>query len=53
MEELGFMDSIKNIFSSRGDELRNKMDAAGLTSSEAAEAEAQLDTGRLVIVAKK
>ena len=51
--EQGFINSMKNMFASRGDELRNKMEAAGLTANEAANAEAQLDTGKLVIIAKK
>lgn len=52
MAEQGFIDSMKNMFSSRGDELRNKMEAAGLTGEDAADAEAQLDTGKLVIITK-
>ena len=51
--EQGFIDSMKNIFASRGDELRNKMEAAGLSASEADQAEAELDTGKLVIIAKR
>lgn len=50
--EQGFIDSMKNMFSSRGDELRNKMEAAGLTAEDAADAEEQLDTGKLVIITK-
>lgn len=53
ISEQGFIDSMKNMFVSRGDELRNKMEAAGLSVTEAANAEAQLDTGKLVIIAKK
>ena len=53
IEEQGFIDSMKNMFSSRGDELRNKMEAAGLSTVEAADAEAILDTGKIVIIAKK
>ena len=53
IEEQGFIDSMKNLFSSRGDELRNKMEAAGLSATEAANAEAQLDTGKLVLIANK
>lgn len=53
ISEQGFIDSMKNMFVSRGDELRNKMEAAGLSVNEAANAEAQLDTGKLVIIAKK
>lgn len=53
MKEQGFLDSLKNMFSSRGDELRSKMEGAGLSAEEAADAEAQLDEGKLVIVASK
>ncbi|MEK3933755.1 general stress protein [Sporosarcina sp. FSL W7-1349] len=53
MSEQGFLDSMKNMFSSRGDELRSKMEAAGLTEQEAADAEKELDQGKLVLIAKK
>ncbi|MFD1204789.1 MULTISPECIES: general stress protein [Sporosarcina] len=53
MKEQGFLDSMKNMFTSRGDELRSKMEAAGLTAEEAADAERELDHGKLVIIAKK
>lgn len=53
IQEQGFIDSIKNMFTSRGDELRSKMAAAGLTEDEAANAESILDTGKLVIVANR
>lgn len=52
MAEQGFIDSMKNMFSSRGDELRNKMEAAGLSTEDAAEAEEVLDTGKLIIITK-
>ena len=53
MAEQGFIDSMKNMFSSRGDELRSKMGAAGLTEDQAANAESILDTGKLVIIANQ
>ncbi len=53
MKEQGFLDSMKNMFSSRGDELRSKMEAAGLTTDEAATAESELDQGKLIVIAKK
>ena len=53
MKEQGFIDSMKNMFTSRGDELRSKMEAAGLTVDEAADAESELDKGKLIIIAKK
>ncbi len=53
LKEEGFLDSLKNMFSSRGDELRSKMEGAGLTADEAANAEAELDKGKLIIIANK
>ena len=53
IKEQGFLDSMKNMFTSRGDELRTKMEAAGLTKEEAASAEEELDQGKLVLIAKK
>lgn len=53
MKEQGFLDSMKNMFSSRGDELRSKMEAAGLTKEDAADAERELDHGKLVIIVNK
>jgi hypothetical protein len=40
-----------NLFTDRGEVLRNKMEATGLTSDEADAAERDLDSGKLVIVA--
>ena len=53
MKEQGFLDSMKNMFSSRGDELRSKMEAAGLTAEDAADAERELDHGKLVLIVNK
>ena len=53
MKEQGFLDSMKNMFTSRGDELRSKMEAAGLTKEEAADAERELDHGKLVLIVNK
>ena len=50
LKEAGLMTSVKNLFSSRGDELRSEMQAAGLTKAEAETAESELDQGKLVIV---
>ena len=50
IKEQGFLDSMKNMFTSRGDELRSKMAAAGLTTEEAAAAEEELDEGKLIII---
>lgn len=51
-KEQGFFDSIGNLFKSRGDELRSKFESLGLTKQEAEQYEAELDKGRLVLVAK-
>ncbi|ETT87909.1 general stress protein [Viridibacillus sp. FSL R5-0477] len=51
IKEQGILNSMKNMFTSRGDELRNKMEAAGLTKEEAANAEEELDQGKLIIIA--
>jgi hypothetical protein len=53
MREQGLMGSMINLFSERGEVLRNKMEATGLTSDEAVAAERDLDRGKLVIVAHK
>ena len=52
-KEQGFLNSMKNMTSSRGDELRAKMEGAGLTKQEAADYEEELDKGKLVIIANK
>lgn len=53
MKEQGFLDSMKNMTSSRGDELRAKMEGAGLSKQEAADYEEELDKGKLAIIANK
>ena len=53
MKEQGFLDSMKNMTSSRGDELRAKMSSVGLSDQEAEQYEKELDTGKLVLVAYK
>ena len=53
MKDQGFLKSMKNMFTSRGDELRSKMETAGLSKDEAADAEKELDLGKLIIIAKK
>ncbi len=52
VKEQGLLQSIKNVFSKRGDELRAQFEAVGLTESEASDAEKVLDDGRLVVVVK-
>jgi hypothetical protein len=53
INEQGFFDSIANVFRSRGDELRAKMESLGLTDREAQQFEKELDRGRVMVVATK
>ncbi|MCM3116126.1 general stress protein [Neobacillus sp. MER 74] len=53
VNEQGFLDSIANVFRSRGDELRSKMESLGLSDTEAQQFEKELDKGRVVVVAAK
>jgi non-heme chloroperoxidase len=50
MEEKGFFQSMKNAFSNRGDKLRSDLQAAGLSDSDLAAAELELDKGKLLLV---
>ena len=49
----GFMNKLKNLTTSRGDQVRSEMQAVGLTKQEADQYEEELDKGKLLIVAKK
>ena len=53
VKEQGMLDSVSNLFKSRGDELRSKMQSLGLTEQEAEKYEKELDNGRLVIIGSK
>ena len=53
IKEQGFLNSMKNMTSSRGDKLRAKLAAAGLSDQEAEQYEEELDKGKLVIVVNK
>ncbi|MCA1065525.1 general stress protein [Rossellomorea sp. AcN35-11] len=53
IKEQGIVESMGNLFNSRGDELRSKMKAVGLNQAEADAYEEELDKGKLVIVASK
>lgn len=53
LAEEGVLNKLKNLFSSRGDELRSQMQSVGLTEDEAATAETELDQGKLVIIVNK
>ncbi|MED4967452.1 general stress protein [Heyndrickxia coagulans] len=51
MEEQGVVDSVGNLLRERGDELRSKMQALGLSEMEAVQYEKLLDEGRVVVIA--
>jgi hypothetical protein len=53
VKEQGLMNSVGNMFKSRGDELRNKMSSLGLSSEEAEQYEKDLDKGKVVLVVSK
>ncbi|WP_100331241.1 general stress protein [Bacillus xiapuensis] len=53
VSEQGLLDSMGNVFRSRGDELRTKMESLGLTKEEAEMYERELDEGKLVVVGAK
>ena len=51
VEEKGIIDTVANIFKSRGDELRSQFEALGLTQFEAEQYETELDRGKIIVVA--
>ncbi|MEH6943008.1 general stress protein [Bacillus sp. JJ722] len=53
VKEQGLLDSMGNVFRSRGDELRSKMTNLGLSSSEASKYEEEMDLGKVLVVAVK
>nr|WP_263324203.1 general stress protein [Neobacillus sp. Marseille-Q6967] len=53
LDEQGLLGSIANVFRSRGDELRAKLESLGLTAEEADRYEQQLDLGKVIVVATK
>lgn len=53
LEEQGVFGAIANVFRSRGNELRAKMESLGLTDAEAEHYEKELDHGKVIIVASK
>ncbi|TWD99420.1 heat induced stress protein YflT [Neobacillus bataviensis] len=53
VQEQGVLDSIANVFRSRGDELRSKLESLGLTRNDAERYEEELDHGRVIVVASK
>lgn len=53
VQEQGVLDSIANVFRTRGDELRAKLESLGLTSNDAERYEEELDHGKVIVVASK
>jgi hypothetical protein len=53
INEQGVFDSIANVFRTRGDELRIKMESLGIKETEADQYEKELDLGRVVVIAAK
>ncbi|PZD94974.1 general stress protein [Paenibacillus sambharensis] len=49
--EEGVFNSMANLFRSRGDELRAKLEAVGLDEQEAARYEQELDRGKVLVIA--
>lgn len=47
--ETGFANAVGNIFSKKGDELRNKMHEIGFSEEEAARFEERLDEGKVLL----
>ncbi len=52
MQEEGVFDSMANMFRSRGDALRSKLESVGLTEMEAERYEEVLDQGKILVIAK-
>nr|WP_138494903.1 general stress protein [Paenibacillus pinistramenti] len=53
MKEEGMMDTVANLFRSRGDELRAKITSLGFTDHEADFYEKELDLGKVLVIAKQ
>ncbi|MFZ7946792.1 general stress protein [Neobacillus sp. 19] len=53
VSEQGVLDAVANVFRTRGDELRSKLESLGLSKAEAERYEEELDQGRVVVVASK
>lgn len=52
VSEKGVIDTVANMFKSRGDELRNEFKNLGFTQAEAEQYEARLDQGKVLLVVK-
>ncbi|UYP05937.1 MULTISPECIES: general stress protein [Priestia] len=53
VSEQGTINLVANVFRSRGDELRSKIESLGLSDAEAQQYERELDQGRVIVVATK
>ena len=53
VSEQGTINLVANVFRSRGDELRSKIESLGLSRAEAQQYERELDQGRVIVVATK
>lgn len=53
MKQEGLMNTVANLFRSRGDELRAKIVSLGFTQSEAEFYEKELDLGKVLVIAKQ
>ncbi len=53
VSEQGVFDSIANVFRSRGDELRSKLKALGLSAAAAERCEEEMDHGKVIVLASK
>ncbi|WP_022793032.1 general stress protein [Marinococcus halotolerans] len=50
MKEEGLKNAVGNMFSKKGDELRNKLQEIGLSQEEAHEYEDELDEGKILLI---
>lgn len=53
VKEEGFMNALANLFRSKGDQLRSKLESLGVGEAEAADLEKELDKGKIVVVASR
>ena len=51
--EQGIFAAVANVFRSRGDELRSKLESLGLSAAAAEHCEEEMDQGKVVVVATK
>lgn len=50
MTEEGVLNSVANVFRSRGEEIRSKLQSIGITETEAERYEEELDQGRVLVI---